>query len=448
MERQHLFIIFLAAVIVTLPFLRVTPQFYTSDANVYFHTASLLLEDQSFSTDEVRKGWIELGDRYYPAMPIGYSIFAIPFSSLFFLDDPVHTGKIELASGFQKGPPGMTGFWMSEEATLRIERDSTDNVLLSFQTRSFPVGEKNLTLSQGDHVLHTSTHGKNWDSVLVPFTAFEGRNTITLQASGCENATELLPSTGINSCTSFLIKNFWIGDHDVSGISFDDVSYPVWVAGNATTLTAENPSPVPGRQRLEFDVRGYSNGNASLVMDVGEYRYDWRVPDSGREIVTPAMRFPPNGSNITFHAASTGSGCYEVSDGRCIHFGIEEVDFEQPLQDDEVMFTGEWYEEDATDHQWAAGPAGMRTGEEVQSVAFKARSFQTPRTLQLYRDGQPLRQVNLPTEWKTISVDLPASQSPHSLNFEFTGRCRTPAELGSSNDRRCLAWAVSDIEVD
>ncbi|MFB6294165.1 MAG: hypothetical protein ABEI97_00235 [Candidatus Nanohaloarchaea archaeon] len=448
MERQHLVIIFLAAVIVTLPFLRVTPQFYTSDANVYFHTASLLLQEQSFSTDEVRKGWIDLGDRYYPAMPIGYSIFSLPFASLFLLDAPVQRGQIEPASGLHKGPPGMTGFWMSDEATLRIERDATNNVLLSFQTRSFPLGEKNLTILQGGKVIHTSTHGKNWDSVLVPFTAFEGQNTLTLRASGCENVTELLPSTGITGCTSFLLKNFWIGDHEVSGFSFDDVSYPVWVSADATTLTVENPSTVPGRQRLNFDVRGYSAGNATLAMEVRGHRYEWRIPTSGREIVTPAIRFPPNSSNLTFQTASPRSGCYEVSDGRCIYFAIDEIGFEQPLQEAGVMFTGEWYEKDPTDHRWAAGPAGMRVGEAARRVTFKARSFQTSRTLQIYRDGTPRRQVDLPTDWKTVSVDLPSSRSPHSLRFRFSGRCRTPAEVGSSKDRRCLGWAVRDVEVN
>ncbi|MFB6295118.1 MAG: hypothetical protein ABEI97_05130, partial [Candidatus Nanohaloarchaea archaeon] len=375
MERRHLVIIFLLAVVVTLPFLRVTPKFYTSDANVYFHTSSLLLQDQSLSTDERRKGWIVLDDRYYPAMPIGYSIFAIPFSSLFLLDRGMDRGNVELGDGFQRGPPDTSGFWMSEEATIRIESDTAKNALLSFDTRSFPVGEKRLVVSQGADTVHRSNHSSEWENVLIPLKLFEGTNTVTLRSSSCDPVDRLLPLTGMDGCASFLIDNFWVGDHTVPGVSFQNASFPVWVSNGSTTLHVTNPLSMPQEQRLEFEAWGYGDSNTTLVMSAAGRNYSWRVPESGRKVVTPSLRLPPNATNITFRAADPDASCYRTSNGACLRFGIGRAEFVRPFHTSHVLYTGSWYAEDPSGHRWASGPAGMLVSEEARQVVLGLRAW-------------------------------------------------------------------------
>ncbi|MFB6295117.1 MAG: hypothetical protein ABEI97_05125, partial [Candidatus Nanohaloarchaea archaeon] len=76
------------------------------------------------------------------------------------------------------------------------------------------------------------------------------------------------------------------------------------------------------------------------------------------------------------------------------------------------------------------------------------RAFPASRSIEIRHNGEPLRTVTATVDGNTVSIDLPETRGPHALQFDFTGRCRTPAAVEDTEDRRCLAWAVNSVQVN
>ncbi|MDY6761498.1 MAG: hypothetical protein SVY41_00445 [Candidatus Nanohaloarchaea archaeon] len=448
MERRHLFIIFLAAVIITLPFLRVTPQFYTSDANVYFHTSALLLEDQSFSTDVPRKGWIKLNESYHPAMPIGYSVFSLPVSSIFLLDPVTPHGYAQVESGFERSPSGNDWLLMRENGTIEVPGDASQTVLVSFKSQSAVRNANQMIIAQGNRIISVTNFSNTWETRHVPITIFEGENTLSLRSSRCEPVQRLLPLIELSGCGSFLLKDISVDDYNPGNPSVVNIPIPLRVSNNGSIITIENPNKDPVRARMAFNAWRQQNRPQPLTLHTGNRNYSWRIPSSGRRIVTPQLLLDPGRTNVTLSSGSPSDRCSEGKNNGCARFGVSKVSFHRPFVDDQAMFTGNWYPEDATGHRWASGSSGILITEDAEAISVELRTSAENREVDIYHNGEQIRSISLTPTWTTASLDLPSSEEPHHLQFEFSGKCLTPKELNQSDDLRCLGMAVRDTTVE
>ena len=78
------------------------------------------------------------------------------------------------------------------------------------------------------------------------------------------------------------------------------------------------------------------------------------------------------------------------------------------------------------------------TGDELD---FEAYSFHEPRALEVRVDGDAVATVELGTEWQRIQLALPAGPPGRVVEL-VTADCRSPLELGQSEDGRCLSFQV------
>ncbi len=444
MERQHVLVILIAALLVTLPFLRVTDTFYTSDANVYFHTSTLLMEEQSFSTDEKRKGWLALEQGYYPAMPIGYSLLAIPFAAPFLLDRPIGQGRVSLESGFAQMPPRVPGFWAAEEAQIDIHSKRSTAATVSFAARSSTPDGRNISVSRGGETVYTATVQEQWETLSIPLYLFKGSNPLTVRSSGCEPLTRLIPQADADSCASLMVRELAVGQHRTAAPSVASGAQLFWVGDQGHHHNVTNPNDRAVERRLMLEAWSYGPDDGTIHLQTPQKNRSFRIPQEGRRIVTPEIALPPGNSTLTFRPAEKNESCYRTAQGRCIRFGAAGMQFLEPVDRERFSLRGAWYLREQSGTRWSAGTAKMLVAEGVDRVSFRMRSFDGPRQVMVTVDGEHLRTLTPGTGWRQVTLNLPAG-GPHHLTFTSGRPCGIPAVVAGSDDRRCLAWAVQDI---
>ncbi len=81
-------------------------------------------------------------------------------------------------------------------------------------------------------------------------------------------------------------------------------------------------------------------------------------------------------------------------------------------------------------------------------LAFEAISFHEARQVRVTVDGRGLEPIQVPTEWTPFRIPLAAGAGA-KVDVELaTESCTSPAELGESEDRRCLSFKVKGLPVD
>jgi len=81
-----------------------------------------------------------------------------------------------------------------------------------------------------------------------------------------------------------------------------------------------------------------------------------------------------------------------------------------------------------------------------EHLEFEAMSFQQARSVTVSCDGVALDTLQLVPDWRRISLELPAGDGKHVIELSSSG-CTSPKELGLSDDPRCLAFALRNVEL-
>jgi len=79
-----------------------------------------------------------------------------------------------------------------------------------------------------------------------------------------------------------------------------------------------------------------------------------------------------------------------------------------------------------------------------ERLELPAQSFHEPRRLRIESDGVPVAETEVGTSWVAIDLELPADRGLHRITLS-TESCASPAELGISDDGRCLSFQVRDV---
>lgn len=452
-------LLMLVAVLVTLPFVRTVDMFYTSDANVYYHAADMIGDEARFGTQQRQKGWILLNGTYYPAMPIGYSLLAYPAGKLGEVAS-LPQQRIELGGSFQPTGGGIfpAAFWMRGNGTVTVQAEPgrAKNHLSLFMVVRSVVGEKRLVATAGDRVVHNATHGEDWTKIAVHTPLEDGRNVIRFSTPGsCERVETVFRFTTDRRCATFAVRDVFA--------AFGPATEPD-LRSDSDILLLRNGSTVGPRvvnwnaygidRRLAFRAWGY-NRSAPLVLRVyngtvarpngtanrtllAEHRFD--IPASGRDIITPRLPLPPGNATVVF---DTPVSCADYGD-RCLVAGVRKMELlrEETFRTRDLTFRGGWYRPETTGLRWMDGDAAIEVRRPAETMRVRVRSFDHARTLRITRDGTTMNET-VGTAWRTLRI--PAGDG--RIRFETDG-CDIPGTNPGSQDKRCLAVAFHDIELD
>ncbi len=461
-RTRLLLLLALVAVLVTLPFVRTTDTFYTSDANVYYHTAEQLVDEHRFAADEPHKGWIVLNGTYHPAMPVGYSLMAIPAGaltrSLAGEDD-----RIEIRDGISRAStglfPGEKAYWVAEDASLvaDISRDTPDDVFSLFLDVRSIGGDRELDVTLNNETVHTAVHDGEWTSIAIHGPVRDGRNTVRFTTpDGCEELATVFPFTADDRCASFTIRNIYTLVRPPVDPDVRTESGPI-LAGGDPVVAARivNWNEYNISRRLGIDTWGYGNATRLTVQVVNgtpdpanlseatvlEER-TVTVPGEGRELVTRPLRLVPGNSTVIFRTNGT---CSRVIGGRCVALGTRPVETLSPraFRTGQVSYTGDWYLPETSGMRWMGDTASIVPRVAGSELVFEARSFHEPRNLTVSAaDTTDTRTVG--ENWRTYRVPL----DPGGVTFTADPGCRIPATVFPADDRRCISIATRNVRVD
>jgi len=79
-------------------------------------------------------------------------------------------------------------------------------------------------------------------------------------------------------------------------------------------------------------------------------------------------------------------------------------------------------------------------------LELDAMSYAQARSIAVTCDGVALESLQLTTEWRHISLELPPGEGKHRIQLSSSG-CDSPKELGLSDDPRCLAFALRNVDL-
>jgi arylsulfatase A-like enzyme len=79
-------------------------------------------------------------------------------------------------------------------------------------------------------------------------------------------------------------------------------------------------------------------------------------------------------------------------------------------------------------------------------LELEAMSFPHARSVTVTCDGVALDSLQFVTDWRHISLELPAGDGKHVIELSSPG-CASPKELGLSDDPRCLAFALRNVDL-
>ncbi|MFB6207715.1 MAG: hypothetical protein ABEJ69_00015 [Candidatus Nanohaloarchaea archaeon] len=443
MDYRPAILIFMGAMLLTLPLLHTGHRFYTSDANVYYHTSQLVMENQSFSTPEMHKGWIELGGTYYPAMPVGYSLFAIPLSYPFTFDRSIGGSSAVLGPGFEPvgdtGLPGSLGF--TSEAYLYLRYDSVQDVQISFSVRS-PSGNMTLNVSRRGEILKSVEAGEDWRRITISTAAVPGVNRLRFSSS-CENVNDIVPFSGSSSCVGPLLKRFWVSDSDLGTPYLDSEEFFRVEGTEKATFINSNSFPTP--TRFSFDAWGYG-GWTNLSVRTRYESYSVMVPESGRRVVTPPLLLPTGNATLNFSVDSSGDTCPES--GSCAEAGVSRLKaLEKGLfRSGNLLLQGKWYPPETGSRYWAFGDVEVLAPAGADSLSFSARGYPGGREVSVEVDGEPFTTLEIREKLGKYSIPLEGDGNVHRVKLEVAGDCVIPSKTTDSSDRRCLSAAFLDLK--
>jgi hypothetical protein len=100
--------------------------------------------------------------------------------------------------------------------------------------------------------------------------------------------------------------------------------------------------------------------------------------------------------------------------------------------------------------RWMNGSAALRIDESSNqsvSLLLTARSFKTPRTLEIYSGDQFVSKVSIPTYFIPVNVTVPLKYGENEIRLSVPEGCERPTDYPEMNstDSRCLSLSIQNI---
>ena len=138
-KKLSFFVAFLG-IFLTLSLIRLDPTPYSTDEMNYKDIAALLSQGKLF-TGKFVPAFIKINNTYYPSQPIGFPLLALPFYSLFKLENFLAASQplYYFSTGFYppKNDDRGTFYWLKDNGTILVYSKKNDLVKMGFSGISF-----------------------------------------------------------------------------------------------------------------------------------------------------------------------------------------------------------------------------------------------------------------------------------------------------------------------
>ena len=82
------------------------------------------------------------------------------------------------------------------------------------------------------------------------------------------------------------------------------------------------------------------------------------------------------------------------------------------------------------------------------SLSFNALSFHRPRTLEIYVNGQPHIEAEVPIEgFVAVGLPIDLKKGVNTVKLHVPEGCDRPYDIVECNDKRCLSLAIQNINI-
>jgi len=202
MDKRILIIVSLG-ILFSLIFVRIDEYPYSIDCQNLHDAAIALLKEGSFKTKEFIPNSIKIGDYYYPAQPIGYSLISIPAILLFKLDKPFFQDILI----FDEHWKILENIWdikaMPTNANIFFLSDSKKILILNFTIEPFYKPRTLEIFLNGEKTYSKLIENK--ENISIALVTSPGRNTISFNSKDCDIISEVTEREE-NFCASFFIS--------------------------------------------------------------------------------------------------------------------------------------------------------------------------------------------------------------------------------------------------